>query len=247
MNWISVLHFQWVWRDRQSDRWTDPRYLLLEPTAERWTTRCFPWKTMDRLLFTHGSHTSSIPVYTHRDHVLHFMSETLDHRIMRSRKQQIPGQPLSLLPEIPYVPTRKRSPTVLPDEPTTMPKFLCRHYTKVLNTSGCTGTALRRMYGNRASHAVCRWSCNENALAAERQLNEHVHASYPPHGWSNIIIPDKQTLVSDAGKLAVLDSLLARLKEQGHRVLIYSQMTKMIDLLEVIERERVTRWPRKSV
>uniref|UniRef100_A0A8W7PPN3 Chromatin-remodeling ATPase INO80 n=1 Tax=Anopheles coluzzii TaxID=1518534 RepID=A0A8W7PPN3_ANOCL len=232
MNWISVLHFQWVWRDRQSDRWTDPRYLLLEPTAERWTTRCFPWKTMDRLLFTHGSHTSSIPVYTHRDHVLHFMSETLDHRIMRSRKQQIPGQPLSLLPEIPYVPTRKRSPTVLPDEPTTMPKFLCRHYTKVLNTSGCTGTALRRMYGNRASHAVCRWSCNENALAAERQLNEHVHASYPPHGWSNIIIPDKQTLVSDAGKLAVLDSLLARLKEQGHRVLIYSQMTKMIDLLE---------------
>ena len=30
----------------------------------------------------------------------------------------------------------------------------------------------------------------------------------------------------------VLDSLLARLKEGGHRVLIYSQMTRMIDLLE---------------
>jgi len=39
--------------------------------------------------------------------------------------------------------------------------------------------------------------------------------------------------VTDAGKLSVLDSLLRRLKEQGHRVLIYSQMTKMIDLLEV--------------
>lgn len=51
-------------------------------------------------------------------------------------------------------------------------------------------------------------------------------------GWSKIVIPDKQTLVSDAGKLAVLDSLLTRLKTQGHRVLIYSQMTKMIDLLE---------------
>lgn len=60
--------------------------------------------------------------------------------------------------------------------------------------------------------------------------------SYPSaFGWSNIVIPDKQTLVSDAGKLAVLDSLLTRLKAQGHRVLIYSQMTKMIDLLEVIE------------
>lgn len=45
---------------------------------------------------------------------------------------------------------------------------------------------------------------------------------------------DKNQLVSDAGKLTVLDSLLKRLKERGHRVLIYSQMTKMIDLLEVI-------------
>lgn len=44
---------------------------------------------------------------------------------------------------------------------------------------------------------------------------------------------DKNQLVSDAGKLTVLDSLLKRLKERGHRVLIYSQMTKMIDLLEV--------------
>ena len=30
----------------------------------------------------------------------------------------------------------------------------------------------------------------------------------------------------------MLDGLLARLKEGGHRVLIYSQMTRMIDLLE---------------
>ena len=38
--------------------------------------------------------------------------------------------------------------------------------------------------------------------------------------------------MSDSGKLHVLDSLLARLKAEGHRVLIYSQMTRMIDLLE---------------
>lgn len=44
---------------------------------------------------------------------------------------------------------------------------------------------------------------------------------------------DKEMLVSDCGKLFVLDSLLGRLKQQGHRVLIYSQMTRMIDLLEV--------------
>ena len=44
---------------------------------------------------------------------------------------------------------------------------------------------------------------------------------------------DKESLISDAGKLRVLDSLLQRLKRNGHRVLIYSQMTRMIDLLEV--------------
>lgn len=55
----------------------------------------------------------------------------------------------------------------------------------------------------------------------------------PLHGWSNIAIPDKESLVTDSGKLFVLDGLLRKLKEEGHRVLIYSQMTKMIDLLEV--------------
>lgn len=44
---------------------------------------------------------------------------------------------------------------------------------------------------------------------------------------------DKETLVADAGKLFVLDKLLTRLKAEDHRVLIYSQMTRMIDILEV--------------
>ncbi|XP_038077315.1 chromatin-remodeling ATPase INO80-like [Patiria miniata] len=59
-----------------------------------------------------------------------------------------------------------------------------------------------------------------------------MRAVRPPHGWSKIHIPDKQYLVTDSGKLYVLDELLTRLKRQGHRVLIYSQMTRMIDLLE---------------
>ena len=31
----------------------------------------------------------------------------------------------------------------------------------------------------------------------------------------------------------MLDRLLVELKEEGHRVLVYSQMTRMIDILEV--------------
>lgn len=56
----------------------------------------------------------------------------------------------------------------------------------------------------------------------------------PPNGWSNIQIPDKQALITDSGKLTYLDGLLKRLKAQNHRVLIYSQMTRVIDLLEVL-------------
>ncbi|XP_069493608.1 chromatin-remodeling ATPase INO80 [Ambystoma mexicanum] len=54
----------------------------------------------------------------------------------------------------------------------------------------------------------------------------------PQNGWSFIKIPDKESLITDSGKLYALDVLLTRLKSHGHRVLIYSQMTRMIDLLE---------------
>lgn len=67
-----------------------------------------------------------------------------------------------------------------------------------------------------------------------RELVSSGLALCKPHGgWSSIVVPDKETLITDAGKLFVLDNLLTRLKANGHRVLIYSQMTKMIDLLEV--------------
>lgn len=34
------------------------------------------------------------------------------------------------------------------------------------------------------------------------------------------------------GKLQTLDRLLRKLKSEGHRVLIFTQMTKMLDVLE---------------
>ncbi len=39
-------------------------------------------------------------------------------------------------------------------------------------------------------------------------------------------------MITDSGKMVVLDKLLTRLKREGHRVLLYSQMTRMIDILE---------------
>ena len=45
--------------------------------------------------------------------------------------------------------------------------------------------------------------------------------------------PDKNLVQFDAGKLQVLAELLRELKRGGHRVLIFTQMSKMLDILEV--------------
>ena len=41
-----------------------------------------------------------------------------------------------------------------------------------------------------------------------------------------------QFLVRGSGKLILLDKLLTRLKEKGHRVLIFSQMVRLLDILQ---------------
>jgi SNF2 family DNA or RNA helicase len=41
-----------------------------------------------------------------------------------------------------------------------------------------------------------------------------------------------EKLIASSGKLVLLDKLLPRLKEQGHKVLIFSQMVKILDILE---------------
>lgn len=47
-----------------------------------------------------------------------------------------------------------------------------------------------------------------------------------------LIVIAKECMITDSGKMIVLDKLLTRLKREGHRVLLYSQMTRMIDILE---------------
>ena len=50
--------------------------------------------------------------------------------------------------------------------------------------------------------------------------------------FTNIQVPSMRRFVTDSGKLAKLDELLRSLKNGGHRVLLYFQMTRMIDLME---------------
>jgi helicase SWR1 len=48
----------------------------------------------------------------------------------------------------------------------------------------------------------------------------------------SIAFPDRSLLQYDCGKLQKLDELLRELKEGGHRALIFTQMTKVLDILE---------------
>lgn len=54
----------------------------------------------------------------------------------------------------------------------------------------------------------------------------------PAAGPAEFLHPKPGMLLTDCDKMQRLDKLLCRLKKDDHRVLIYSQMTKMLDLLE---------------
>ena len=66
----------------------------------------------------------------------------------------------------------------------------------------------------------------ENQILIERQ--EMLKVS-PEQAKTNDFV--YESLIRSAGKMILLDKLLSKLKNDGHRVLIFSQMTKMLDIL----------------
>ena len=55
------------------------------------------------------------------------------------------------------------------------------------------------------------------------------------HIWfhrSKVFFPDKRLVQFDCGKLQLLSKLLRHLKKERHRCLIFTQMTKMLNILE---------------
>lgn len=63
---------------------------------------------------------------------------------------------------------------------------------------------------------------------AEEKIVAELREVYDP------MAPDfhLQALIRSAGKLVLLDKLLPRLKAGGHKVLIFSQMVRCLDILE---------------
>lgn len=64
-------------------------------------------------------------------------------------------------------------------------------------------------------------------------LFRNLDADYGAHiGTAPIQMPEAGRLIADCGKMVVLDPLLRRLKSEGHKCLIYSQFTRVLDILE---------------
>eukprot|EP00967_Tisochrysis_lutea_P064284 scaffold83210_cov27-Tisochrysis_lutea.AAC.2 len=80
---------------------------------------------------------------------------------------------------------------------------------------------LNAMSGNRSQM--------HNILMQLRKCANHPYlfdgAEEPP-------FTNDERLIVHSGKMVLLDKLLIRLKSRGHRVLIFSQMTRMLDILE---------------
>lgn len=150
------------------------------------------------------------PIYGYNQVKIKVMKETLSHRVIRSKKSEN-----NLVSQIPH----KSRPDVIRTQLCAYPEILMgAAFAKVVSST-------RFAY---AYDSEWPW----RSLTHLNWVGEAKNLTSPLPHQVNIQMPDKETLVSDAGKLFVLDGLLTKLKAEGHRVLIYSQMTKMIDLLE---------------
>lgn len=69
-------------------------------------------------------------------------------------------------------------------------------------------------------------------MELQRQLSPKLALFHPVASATMTQFPDPRLIQYDCGKLQSLDPLLRKLKSDNHRVLIFTQMTRMLDVLE---------------
>ncbi|XP_046681502.1 helicase domino-like [Homalodisca vitripennis] len=79
------------------------------------------------------------------------------------------------------------------------------------------------------------WKLQEDrhrTMMLEADLSPRASCLHPIHSATLTQFPDPSLIQYDCGKLQALDRLLRQLKSGHHRVLIFTQMTRMLDVLE---------------
>lgn len=78
-----------------------------------------------------------------------------------------------------------------------------------------------------------QFSLSDTARSGIAQQSRDFDSLHPMAVKLQIAFPDRSLLQHDCGKLQELHNLLKTLKAGGHRVLIFTQMTRMLDILEI--------------
>jgi helicase SWR1 len=94
----------------------------------------------------------------------------------------------------------------------------------------------RFLLGTKGVEDFEEWNLKLSAPVKYAPYMPKVSPSDPwhePRMRLSIQFPDKRLLQYDCGKLQALDKLLRRLQAGGHRALIFTQMTKVLDILEL--------------
>ena len=113
---------------------------------------------------------------------------------------------------------------------TTITKFAC------VTPAVITGDMNKYILGQRGIEAFQEADLK---LSAPVKYAPYMPKEPPLDPWHearmrlSIQFPDKRLLQYDCGKLQALDKLLRKLQAGGHRALIFTQMTKVLDILEL--------------
>ncbi|XP_063395970.1 helicase SRCAP-like isoform X4 [Mytilus trossulus] len=97
-------------------------------------------------------------------------------------------------------------------------------------TPPCTAPRIQMHVSHPPPHYLVEQRRRETLL--QSQLSPKATCLHPISTRLLVQFPEKRLIQYDCGKLQVLDILLHRLKTEGHRVLIFTQMTKMLNILE---------------
>ena len=89
---------------------------------------------------------------------------------------------------------------------------------------------LKKMSGDSGSVPVGSTALNNMLMQLRKNCNHPDLISGGMDG--SIMFPSADELVQQCGKFRLLDRLLTKLRAKGHKTLIFSQMTKMLDLIE---------------
>ncbi|KAH7477204.1 hypothetical protein KRP22_001124 [Phytophthora ramorum] len=96
---------------------------------------------------------------------------------------------------------------------------------------GTLAKAMEEKYGRFQAQQAFKTTTLRNRMIQYRKCCLHPYLFDEPLTASGEAITDER-IVETAGKMKVLDLMLRELKRKGHKVLIFSQMTRALDILE---------------